>query len=225
MKEKAKKTIADINFDYCGGCEYTYDEYRPCQEGSDCCDDDYCRCTQIIDKEITVAPDMETVTNMVASIFGFTSDIDLYGCNRLLTIHKAYDTGFYYLASERDYYGETPAGVFFESPSALEKDLIEFSKIIGTRGKVEFLLEKEYGHLLDCVKDKTWEIKKVDKSEVRFPNDSYHKKAQKEIVEEYKNFKLPCGICLKTDNGYRLIDGYHRLSLASENEVTIIVGE
>ena len=50
------------------------------------------------------------------------------------------------------------------------------------------------------------------------------KKLESDIVEKYKEYDYPRGICIKNDGGYKLIDGYHRVAACNNNKIKMIIG-
>ena len=94
------------------------DTYYPCQEGSDCCKDDYCRCGEITSTRVVSPPDFKDVVAKVAKHFALKAnsndnELDLYACDRILTFLKAYETDFYYVRVGGGYYGQEVEGVYF----------------------------------------------------------------------------------------------------------------
>lgn len=220
---KTKKSLQEIDFKY--SCEIKYDTYYQCQHGSDCCNNDYCRCGTIEDARVVEVPNMAYVVEKVAEFYGLTEEIDLYACDRLLTLHKAWDKDFYEVSVCGGYYGEEIDSVHFGNSQKLELAFEEYCKLKQVRSKVEFLLKAEYGHLIDSVQDKTWKIKLVKKDHILFGNKDYYRKMENEVVENYKDYSLPKGICLQENDKFRIIDGYHRLSANTDEKVKVIVGK
>ena len=75
------------------------------------------------------------------------------------------------------------------------------------------MLNLEYGYVLDRLKDKKWNIKTININNI-VQND--YKKNDSEIVERYKNSKIELTVLCeqKSDNQFKLIDGYHRFAAA-----------
>jgi hypothetical protein len=136
-----------------------------------------------------------------ASIFNYC----LY---RLLVINKLYDTSSWEVNVCRGYYGEEVNGVnltdeVYNTLTAQIETLNSSSK----DDQIKFVLELEYGYVLDSLKDVSFEIVDSQKKDLIAGNEVYRKKVQKGT---YKKHNLPVGIYLEDGNKFRLIDGYHR---------------
>lgn len=95
---------------------------------------------------------------------------------------------------------------------------IEVEKIM------EFLLKEEYGYLFTHTKNKNWNIINIEANKINIENTYYSRKIDNEVIEKYKNYKLPVAVCIKEISGdINLLDGYHRLAASSEKEVPIIL--
>ena len=62
-KEQLFANLKNLDFHY--SCQYDYQEDRPCQHGSDCCDNDYCRCGVIENAHVTSAPTASSIFNQL----------------------------------------------------------------------------------------------------------------------------------------------------------------
>jgi hypothetical protein len=214
-----KKSLSSLRFHY-DYDDIKYESYYPCQDGSDCCDGDYCRCGQILDTQILVPPTFSSVVEKVAKYYGFTKSIDIYACDRILRSEKAYDVHFYELYISPGYYGEEIDGIGFLSTDKLEKIFDDYGHTKTVKEKAEFLLKLEYGHLLDSLKDKKWTIKRVNKNDVIIPNETYFRKlVDQGIYEDYNLIKC---VCLEKDGKYSVVDGYHRISENKDDKLNII---
>ncbi|RDJ35190.1 MAG: hypothetical protein DWQ19_10220 [Crenarchaeota archaeon] len=197
-----------------------YESYRPCQNGSNCCDNDYCRCERIIDPRIDEDVDGCQITAILCSIKG-RPPIDVYCIERILTINKIWDAGNWDVIVRPGYYGEEISGCQFRWGELVDKQIETALNFKTNRAKIEYILKLEYGHLLPEVQGKRWLIKKVDKNDVVFGQKLYHEKLDQSVIEKYQDYPFPRGICLFQDGKYRIIDGYHRLA-AGEDKVKII---
>lgn len=222
-KEARKLEIGKINFYYKGiGVDYSRTDCI-CRNDEHY---DYCRCTSIINEEVT-SVDFDIVLQKLTeeiSAYYKTTDIQDYCLDRIFTKAKLYDASAYDITVEPGYYGQELGGVYI-NVSWLQKAIDEFFKLNEESKQIEYVLKLEYGYLLDSVKDCNWSIRDVEKCNISL-NDEYKKLA--ETVDRYadKSFDKPRGIYLKipgTDR-YRIIDGYHRYITAPEY-YTAIVGE
>lgn len=217
-------SIEYINFNYCGGCDINYHTYRACENGSDCCDNDYCRCGEIQETIIRQPPELQYVVDVVAESFSLTDELDLYACDRILRHLKAYEPYFYYVRVCNGYYGQEIDGVYFSNPQKIKSIFNEYLKLTTIEQKVEFLLILEYGYILESLKGKKYTIKDVNHKSIIFPNEDYHTKVSIDNVD-YSYYLYPKCVCLYYNSKYKLIDGYHRMSANKNDIVRIIVGE
>lgn len=223
-KEAKKLEIGKINFYYGHGLEVNYSR-------SDCvCRDedyfDYCRCTSIINEEITSIDFdrvLHTLTEEINSVYK-TTNLQDYCLDRIFTKAKLYDASAYEIRLSPGYYGEELDGVYI-SVSWLQNAIDEFLKLNSESKQVEYVLNLEYGYLLDSIKNCNWSVQTIEKHNVSL-NDEYKKLTER--VDRYagKNFSGPRGVYLKIPgtNKYRIIDGYHRY-ITAPNHYEAIVGE
>lgn len=210
------KKLSNYNFYDFNNVDYM--EYFPCRNGSDCCNGDYCRCVEITDTVIKTIPD---VLNL---LYSNESEIDRYCIDRILTELKIWNKELWYINVCDGYYGQEINRVMFSKSSEVDGHTASLLSLGDIRSKVEYVLKLEYGFLLDSVKDKNWEFRDIQWSQLSFSNDSYRHKMDDSSY--YDDYKLARGICLQStsdDTKYKLIDGYHRLSKYLPS-VRVIVG-
>jgi len=127
-------------------------------------------------------------------------------CNRVRLDDFYVDTG-------RGYYGEEVNGIYLERYTPLE----DFLKLEKPHEWVEHYLTQEYGHVLDELKGREWELVKLPVKDIKVPK-AYRKLDREAIqtyVESYGVEYLPGPTCLtREDNS--LVDGYHRYTAAVE---------
>jgi len=218
----------DTNFLY-SGVDYEYDDYI-CDDGNCGCRDgsDYCRCSHhegLRVKDI----DLIRVRNNILEKSQkrkspiLTEDTFLHYCvDRLLVKYKAFESEMWCVIASRGYYGEEVDKIVFEDNS-LFKDIRHLHKC-APNARIEFVLEKEYGHLLSSLIGKKYKNKKVLVSDLIVSNTEYYKKIDSSEITLDET--LPIGIYLKDGEKYKLVDGYHRYLLNKDKkEVDIIFAE
>lgn len=231
MKKAYKIINKEIsnNFLY-NGVDYTYDGSE-CNSNSCGCRDgsDYCRQNEMVNLRVE-SINLDSVRKVFLEIQKskkqdlVTGDDDFldYCVDRILTIYQVYDEDSWSLLTGRGYYGEEVNGVELSSFSEIVKDIKNLIKLSPNK-RIEFVLEKEYGHLLDSIKDKNWIESEINVSDVIF-NQGYFKKLKPESY--YQNIELPLGVYLKQGEKYRLIDGFHRfISNKDKKIIKVIYGE
>jgi len=214
-EEKKEDWLLSHNFQY-DGVEYSYDTEYACQNGSDCCKDDYCRCGVIRDTHVTEI----NSSQILEYIFKNESEENKYCIERILS--NLTDDDFE-VKTSGGYYGEEIDGVYLTNKDVAE-NINKVMALSSLKEKVLFVLNLEYNFLLP-------ELKKCDKwtiETVLLDQIDSHYMARKTKKKIENNYKLPLGVCLRKDGRFRLIDGHHRIEKAVKDErewVMIVVGE
>ena len=213
--ELTTKDFENFNFKYY--VEYEYDTVRNC---SDRCDP-YCRCSTLTNLKVTSAPNIITVVETLFKL-KIKSEILAYCLDRLFRINKMDDPNSFSVWAENGYYGEEVGGVDFNYKNELLKKI---EKLLNTpdEKKIEFILLEEYGEILPKMKGLEYKIKTVSVDDIKLPNREYLVKINKEKVEAYKTqltVDYPMCVCIKDEQYYTLLDGYHRLTALKQLEHT-----
>lgn len=214
-----------VDFHY-SGVDITYDRSE-CTCDPDRDSGDYCRRTRIISTKVKNVEIEKIKANltMLKKSGGKPlklHPLDNYCVDRLLRSHKIYDKDLWEIEVESGYYGEEIGGVFFKGQENLFADIEKLLKLQKNEEKMEFVLGREYGYILDVLKNKTWEISTIFKNQIVQKQETYHKKVEK--CDFYKDWKLPVCVVLDLSDGkYRMIDGYHRLVMSENDKIDVIV--
>lgn len=203
--------------------EKDYDVHNPCRNGSDCCDNDYCRCGTIENIRITsVPPLVEMICNSGRD--AYKHDIIFKYClHRLFTIYKLYDTNNWTADAERGYYGEECGQPYLVEKVKIEK---HYNQLLNLEqlDRIKYVLDLEYGYLTNEVQNATkYEIITIDPNKLNSPNDNHYVKcvSNDEYNIHYFKYDLPGGI---VNSNMKIIDGHHRLKVACKlnKEITVI---
>ena len=212
---KSLSNIINKNFQY--DIDYDYDRNR------DNCECDYiCRCSKIENARID-SIDLIKITKIFNEVF---NEDEFTECliNRILTACKLYDEDYWDLKIGSGYYGEEIDGIYINNPEVSEwLSKLKYAKT--NEEKLFIALECEYGYILDELKNKEWKFEKIDKNKLIIGQREHYKKLDKKIVENYKNYPYASGVCIIKDEGFKLIDGYHRVTANCSNEIKMIVGK
>lgn len=210
--------------------EYTYETERNCEEHG-CDEEGICRCSTIVDAKFTEISLGNVVDLLYSQIKKQVRGSFLKYCiGRLLVIYKLYDPDNWELNTCGGYYGEEfdHASMCSSIWKKLEIDINTLVRLSSDK-RIEFILEKEYGYLLDRCTQCNWAEKRVSPSDINFPNEIYHSKIDP-ASNFTVNFDEPIGIVL-SDSGDQgkvvLVDGYHRCSVAKasgQEQVAVILG-
>lgn len=216
-----------------------------CEE-SGCNDEGICRCYRI-DEIIIESVGISSITERIfEQIFSndtqhkrekditsilFDYDIDLinkYCINRILVSNKVWDTRNWEAEVEGGYYGDEVGDVLIEISvfNKLLKDIDSLLKLDTLEDKINFILELEYGFILDKIKDKKYHVLSVDKIDIDLPQDNHFKKVLNEDLQycDDKNYLRNSirGVAYWNGNKWVLIDGYHRIVSTKFPKVRII---
>lgn len=181
--------------------------------------DDYCRCNKIIDLEIKGV----YLSYILDKLDG--DEIDKYCFDRILRLNKIYDTRLWGISTTSGYYGEEIEGANFSDEEKMFSEILKIQRLKSLKSKIEFILNTEYGYILDCLKGCKYKIQTIKKSDVQLNNKNYYNKIDKDAYpSDWNEEGLPIGIYTGTSSGgYRIIDGYHRFVANKNSEIRAIV--
>jgi len=207
---------------YYGAAEYDYDSYKACQNGSSCCDHDYCRCGVITNAHIK-SVNINYVIDLMTK--DCQDELLCYCVDRVMRISKVMDVNSWKINISGGYYGEEVHGVSLieEAEKDTSNMLVELDKLTNI-DKIKKLLEYEYGWVLPKLKSLTRvKISEIPLEDINLFNDSYVRKLSKESIDYYKDYKLPRAVCiLAADHSNIVIDGYHRMMSAQKNKLATV---
>lgn len=184
-----------------------------------------CRCTTITNTWINDVNVNEVVNELYHRHSRDNSYIDRYCFDRICRAFKVYDRSLYEVETGGGYYGEEVYGVYFEDEEKIFDAYYELLELNTVLEKIQYCLKLEYGYLIDCVESATSaDIIKVSPNDIRLPQREYFIKVDKNVIAEYKNIHLPIAVCMRDEDKYRLVDGYHRfVANKDREEIDIIV--
>lgn len=239
--------MLDNDFKYC--VDYTLDGHYDC-ENHGCNDEGICRCYTIsygIINNVSIRKVSDQIFRHYfdttsqsfsrdSKLFGLIHNIDKlelvyfweYCINRLLTIHKVYKPNLWSVNWSSGYYGDEVDSVTLEKNTfnKFKSDIDFIIELNHLPEIVEFILQKEYGFILDKVKSKNWTIKEVNSEDIVFPQQNHLQKVNQSNLNYLEDSRPDdiLGICIQENNKYRVVDGYHRLSYYQNkvNKITIL---
>lgn len=188
---------------------------------------DYCRCTTIERAWVESINVKLVVKKLYEKYCKEHSEINEYCFDRICTAFKIYDKDYYEVESCGGYYGEEIEGVYFDNEEKVVEAYNEVLKFYSNIEKIKYVLELEYGYLLDRIASmRSALIEEVSTEKVKLPQKEYFVKLSKEVIEDYKDRKLPVAVCIKNKDRfydvfdtYVLVDGYHRF-IANKDRAT-----
>lgn len=216
LRDNIQKAIGKYNFYYVVevDCDYDYSHERGC-------DEQYCSCSKIERAEVE-SVNIDYISSCLIDVvlkavkpskLKIDREILKYCLDRFFRHSGLGNTSNYYVDVCSGYYGEEIGGVEYEG------DLVSgvCAMIHGSSlDALKFVLEEEYGYLLDFLKhtEDCYIIDNVSFNDIEVPNADHYIKLDKSLVEKYKDCEFPIGVYRKDGYKYRLIDGYHRLKAA-----------
>lgn len=188
---------------------------------------DYCRCTTIERAWVESIDVKDIINKLYTKYCKEHSEINEYCFDRICSALRIYDKDYYEIETCGGYYGEEIGGVYFEKEEELVNTYNELLNLKSDIEKIKYVLELEYGYLIDRLTYTTSAtIEEVNTEKIKLPQAEYFIKLSKDVVEDYKNRKLPVAVCIKNKDRYfeafdtyTLIDGYHRF-IANKDRAT-----
>lgn len=205
------------------GVEYDYSSVTHCDEENNPCDYMH-RCSTIEDARVTHT----NKERLGREIIGKTDDpIIAYCADRLICTNK--DIGNpenYTVHVSGGYYGEEIDDVSYDMLGELCRLVEQMLSQKTDDDRIKFVINQEYGYLLDSLKTSKFSIEMLSPADVFIPNDTYEKKLNRDLIASYlqvfaENFPKAekNSIHLRTplflvNEKRKLIDGYHRHAAA-----------
>jgi hypothetical protein len=229
-----------------GFIKFAYQSKFSCNENG-CFEDDHCRCSKIENLECVDINIFELANHIYRILHPFQKNINrkisilnilhgfdyksinLYFIIRLLTINKLYLNSNWTCKIDNGYYGQELGiiniigDVFFK----LRRDIFELFNKDSLKEKVEHSLILEYGWLIDELRNKTYHIETISKSQLVYPEKTHHLRVQSKNIDYLKKckFDLPSGIAIKRGDYFYLVDGYHRTTANEKDSITLIIAK
>jgi hypothetical protein len=206
--------------------DYDYDNYYACRNGSNCCDRDYCRCGQITNIKITTNVKVWELLGLHFNQCNQNDLINYYCIERILSLNNVWDKNNWGVNISGGYYGEEIHGCSLkdETYNTIEKQLEEYNELGSYSEGVEYVLNLEYGYIIEDLKDSIYSIIEIPRESIRLGQQDYRKKLDKSIVDYYKDYPLPRGVVVECGDTYKCLDGYHRIS-AAEGNISVLLAE
>jgi len=216
-RKKSEIRIPDMNknWHYSSGVDYDYDTYSNC-EAEGC--DGICRCSRLTNLRVThvnINYFADSVSNNMNLNQKDPQHLILRYCvDRILRLHKAYESSVWNVDVCSSYYGEEVCGVSLDSDLANNLKR-EFKKLLIAKNPIEFVLKQEYDHLLPELENENWELRKVPFKNLHLGAIRHMQKINRKESKIYENYIGALAVCLPAEDEpdhYRVIDGYHRVT-------------
>ena len=220
--------------------QYDYNTEYSCEE-SGCHVESICRCGRIIDARVE-SVDLSYLTNeiydqlvpsnskskkrdsRISQLLYGGELVDKYCIYRILSINKVWNTDLWEVNTSGGYYGDEVDNVTLDI-STLSKVSTQCSKLFEfttLRDKLLYMIELEYGFVLDEIKDCDFELVTIYKNHIDFKklNQNHIKNVKMEDLSHYSEDKydLPRGIVRGEIDNYKIVDGFHRIIGAGDKK-------
>lgn len=188
--------------------DVSYDEDVDCYSYG-CNEEGICRCATIVNEHVKDICDFDGIAK--SFLPKHASDIEKYCCGRLL--RYALRPDYFSIYVDDGYYGEEIDSVNLDIESKYLQSLIDDYNSCSTLDeRIKMILKLEYGYILPKLdQPMKWYIDKVKIKDISI-NKKTLEKIDTSIAKKYTIYTPDIhGIVFKNDNnGYSLIDGYHR---------------
>jgi hypothetical protein len=171
------------------------------------CDQFYCRCSKIVSVDINEFKPHILLETLTA---GIEDELLIYCIDRVIRNCKLDCESFRYEVIE-GYYGEELDTIYLNNTDCHRiYSMIQELASLPYIDMIKYILKLEYGYLikaLDMVNNLC--ISNIDVNHI-LEQEVYRKKI--DVFNQYyqEEYLLPCGIFIKKNKKFRLIDGYHR---------------
>lgn len=185
-----------------------------------CAANDYCRCSSIshIDIEgIDVSYYIEQGNKLLKSV------IDQYCFDRIVRKSSLIETDNWSATIEAGWYGDELGTTILDNETFedYKKTIENYLTCETDLEKIMFVLLLEYKELLpELQQDYKMVIKTVPIEKVNLGAIKHKNKVAKKDLTIYDKYILPRAVCIESNDKYRVIDGYHRITNALNNKMT-----
>jgi len=219
---------------------YNYNTDYSCEK-SGCYDEGICRCGRINDARVESVDlsylTIEIYDQLVPSdkkskkrdtklsdlLYG-GEIVDKYCIYRILSINKVWHPDLWEVNTTGGYYGDEIDDVTLDIVT-LSKVSTECSKLFDLttlKDKILYVVELEYGFVLDELKNCDFELITIYKNHIDFKklNQNHIKNVKMEDLSHYSEdmYDLPRGIVRGEIDSYKIVDGFHRIIAASDKK-------
>ena len=200
--------------------EVDYDTRYDCRSEG-CGEDDYCRCGVIENARIKEFYPDSFLDWLGSSMPKDASDLDKYILERLVRLLVKPEMFEVYTCS--GYYGEEIDSVKINMGTQtyldFERKIEMFNRLTSTTQQVQMILTLEYGYLLpEIAAIEEWDVLDLAIKKVHADPDVLSRISQK-MAQKYVDYPPSHGIrgvVIPKDDGYRLVDGFHRYAAWTE---------
>lgn len=211
-------SLLGFNFNH-SGVEVSYDSVCGCY--TETCESDYGRCNVIQNARVVGVDVLEIARTLAVQEENVP---DWFLADRVLRAMEVYKPEVWDIAVRGGYYGEEIESVILKPDLASNVgNVLESLVKLPTTGRIQELLNLEYGYLLDSLKGLRWREEKVHKDSLIFGAKDHYQKLDRERLAAYAKYPLPKGCVIPDGERFKVIDGYHRCA-AAKGTLSVFVG-
>ena len=237
--------LADYDFQFTGVTLDTRWSYS-CKE-SGCDDEGICRCGTVDYKRVSNVNMTRVIERIIEMTFGTMDkqkkresrinellglpDMEIlhYATERICRSHKIWSPEKWNIDVSAGYYGEEVEGVCIveETARIIIDDIVRICQLQNVEDIVEALMLLEYGSVHQDLLDCTYEDTVVELDKIKFGAIQHLKNVRKKNKEHYSDerYKGIRGVVVPCGDGYRAIDGYHRMNSTKMKTVRVLVAK
>jgi hypothetical protein len=237
--------LVDFDFQFTGVTLDTRWSYS-CKE-SGCDDEGICRCGTVDYKRVSNVNMTRVIERIIEMTFGTMDkqkkresrinellglpDMEIlhYATERICRSHKIWSPEKWNIDVSAGYYGEEVEGVCIveETARIIIDDIVRICQLQNVEDIVEALMLLEYGSVHQDLLDCTYEDTVVELDKIKFGAIQHLKNVRKKNTEHYSDerYKGIRGVVVPCGDGYRAIDGYHRMNSTKMKTVRVLVAK
>jgi len=154
--------------------------------------------------------------------------ITRYCIHRILTGLQLYQQRHWKYRISNDYFGQEIEGIYLkpDSSNRLDYHLSILQRLSDSASKIEHIFKLQFGHMIDAVKNQNWEIGSATVKDLQFSNidrlNQCRRLKREGKLDYLDGYRLPRAICIKDGPKLKVIDGYHRVCDAEEDQFLVI---
>jgi hypothetical protein len=235
--------LGEVNFEFTG-VTVNYNNSYSCKE-SGCDEEGICRCGVIENEIVTNVNSQRVFSHIYGLTFGDMTkerirdvrisellglpgiEILNYTIDRICRIHKLWSPDKWNIEISGGYYGQEIVGIYLlpDVTKQIIDDIIRITQIQNVEDIIEALLLLEYGSVHQDLQNCVYEQKIVDLKSIKFGAIQHLKSVRKKNNTHYSDdmYKGIRGIVVPNGDGYKAIDGYHRMNSTKLEKVKVLV--
>jgi len=197
-----------------------YDTDHDCHAGG-CTEEGICRCGRITNARIEGLSHKAAIQPIINALIDAHTDLQAYCIDRVVRSHlNTLDDFAWEINIGRGYYGQEIDSVSLEETDSIINVVRDLLKLETDKERIFHALKAEYGRVLPKLEGlDSWTIEELPLKKVLLPQREYQKKLSTQQIKMYETWWLPRGLVLAENNGYRVIDGYHRTQSAIDQKL------